>query len=368
MSKPRVFVSSTYFDLRHIRRGIEEFIELLGYDAVLFESGDIPFTHLDSLDHSCYREIEACHILVLIIGGRYGSQISGDKGLDPDIREKAVIEYNSITKKEYETAREKDIPIYIFLEKGVANEYRTYKENKGNKTIKYAHVDSVNIFKLLEDIYFQKRNNLTHEFENLEDITRWLRDQWAGLFGFLLARQSSESQLTSLQSQLSQLKETADVLKTYTESIMLGTAKPDSEKLIKEMEQKLTQQKINRVVSILPISHLKKYMIDPPSDEKIYQAVLESKNAKEFVSNFLFTDPIEQFKTNEMPQRISDDYSRLKHHLQTDTLESISDIPRFVRPEVIIPPSTMQREIDEQIEPDSNPMIKKKLSSAKPKK
>ena len=70
MAKPRVFVSSTYYDLRHVRQGIESFIEGLGFEAVLFESGDIPFSHEQPLDESCYQEISKCHILVLIIGGK----------------------------------------------------------------------------------------------------------------------------------------------------------------------------------------------------------------------------------------------------------------------------------------------------------
>jgi hypothetical protein len=45
MAKPRVFVSSTYYDLCHIRDRLELFVENFGYDAVLFESGDIPFRH-----------------------------------------------------------------------------------------------------------------------------------------------------------------------------------------------------------------------------------------------------------------------------------------------------------------------------------
>lgn len=336
MSKPRVFVSSTYFDLRHVRRGIEEFIESLGYDAVLFESGDIPFSHLDSLDQSCYREIEACHMLVLIIGGRYGSQVSREKEIDLVVKEKAFLEFNSITKKEYETARQRDIPIYIFLEKGVANEYRTYKENKNSELIKYAHVDSVNIFKLLDDIYFQKRNNLTHEFENIEDITAWLKNQWAGLFGFLLARQSSESQLKSLQSQLSQLKETSDVLKAYTESIMLGTAKPDSEKLIKEMEQKLLKHKIARILSIQPIRFLMERMVTIPPGEVIYQAVLDSDDVRAFISKFEFKNLPDFHKSGEVPQYMVEDYLKLKDHINNDTLEMITDRAPRTRSRIIV--------------------------------
>jgi hypothetical protein len=45
MAKPRVLVSSTYYDLRHIRNSLESFIEGIGYEAVLFESGDIAFHH-----------------------------------------------------------------------------------------------------------------------------------------------------------------------------------------------------------------------------------------------------------------------------------------------------------------------------------
>ena len=35
MARPRVFVSSTYYDLKHIRASLENFIESLGFDAVL---------------------------------------------------------------------------------------------------------------------------------------------------------------------------------------------------------------------------------------------------------------------------------------------------------------------------------------------
>ena len=76
MAKPRIFVSSTYYDLKHIRNSLEAFIDNLGYEAVLFESGDIPFHHDVPIDESCYVEIQTCHMLVLIIGGRYGSPSS----------------------------------------------------------------------------------------------------------------------------------------------------------------------------------------------------------------------------------------------------------------------------------------------------
>lgn len=79
MAKTKVFVSSTYYDLKHIRNSLEEFISNFGYETVLFEDGDIAFRHDRPLDESCYSEISNCHIFVLIIGGRYGSATSAEE-------------------------------------------------------------------------------------------------------------------------------------------------------------------------------------------------------------------------------------------------------------------------------------------------
>jgi Domain of unknown function (DUF4062) len=319
MSKPRIFVSSTYYDLKHIRRSIESFIDSLGYEAVLFESGDIPFSHLNALDQSCYREIESCHMLVLIIGGRYGSAISDSEALNDDEVEKAYQEYNSITKREYETAREKDIPIYIFVEKPVAAEYRTYKENQKNKTIKYAHVDSVNIFKLIDEIYLQRRNNLTREFENVEDITSWLRDQWAGMFAMYIAKRSTDAQLKNLSDQVSQLKDTSDVLKKYTESIMLGAKKQDSAKLIEEMERKLQEHKMARALGLQPIRYLSMHMTPKPDPARIYSAITESATIDEFMSNFEFDETIKRRAPDGPRPAWVQDYERLKRMIERDS-------------------------------------------------
>ena len=43
MAKPRVFVSSTYYDLKHLRSSLENFVESLGFEPVLSEKGDIAY-------------------------------------------------------------------------------------------------------------------------------------------------------------------------------------------------------------------------------------------------------------------------------------------------------------------------------------
>ena len=39
MARPRVFVSSPYYDLKHIRSSLDSFIDRLGYEPVLSEKG-----------------------------------------------------------------------------------------------------------------------------------------------------------------------------------------------------------------------------------------------------------------------------------------------------------------------------------------
>jgi len=50
MPHPRVFVSSTFYDLKYIRAAIEGFISSLGFEPVLFEKGHIPFPQDATLD------------------------------------------------------------------------------------------------------------------------------------------------------------------------------------------------------------------------------------------------------------------------------------------------------------------------------
>lgn len=43
MAKPRVFVSSTYYDLKYARERLERFIEAYNMEPVLFESDEVYF-------------------------------------------------------------------------------------------------------------------------------------------------------------------------------------------------------------------------------------------------------------------------------------------------------------------------------------
>jgi len=123
MARPRIFISSTYYDLKHLRSSLENFIESLGYEPVLSEKGDIAYTPDVALDESCYREVRNTDVFVLIVGGRYGAEKSETRTSLP----KSFFErYDSITKEEYRNAVEKDIPIYVLIERSVYSEFETY--------------------------------------------------------------------------------------------------------------------------------------------------------------------------------------------------------------------------------------------------
>lgn len=174
MARPRIFISSTHYDLKHIRASLFSFIEDLGYEPVLSEKGAIAYTPDRPLDESCYREAAAADIFVLIVGGRYGSEISTES---KSSNKSFYTRYESITKHEFRAAIDEGIPTYILIEKGVYSDYETYLNNKENETIRYVHVDSINICKLVEEIVAQPRNNPIHQFERFEEVHTWLRDQ-----------------------------------------------------------------------------------------------------------------------------------------------------------------------------------------------
>ena len=171
MAKPRVFISSTFYDLRQIRVELDKFIESLGYEPIRNEEGDIPYGKDEALQEYCYKEILNVDILLSIIGSRYGSA--------GNIKEKEQ-EY-SVSQLELKTALKEGKHVFIFIDKNVYTEYETYLLNKGNE-VKYKYVDNPNIYKFIEEIRSLPNNNNIKSFETADDITRYLREQLAGLF------------------------------------------------------------------------------------------------------------------------------------------------------------------------------------------
>ncbi len=185
MAKPRVFVSSTFYDLRQVREDLDRFITELGYEAVLHEEGDIAYGKDSPPEGYVHREIEMCDILVCVIGGRYGTESQEQPGA-------------SITQLELKTALENQVQVFIFIEQSVHSEYRTYSINKDTAGIKYQFVDDPRIYNFIESIYSLPRNNPITSFQTAYDIVEFLRSQWAGLFQRFLQDQKRLQEINAL--------------------------------------------------------------------------------------------------------------------------------------------------------------------------
>ena len=206
MAKPRVFKSSTFYDLRQIRVELDKFIEGLGYEPVRNEEGDIPYGKDEALQAYCYKEIANIDVLVSIIGSRYGSA-----GI---IKEKEQ-EY-SVSQLELKTALKEDKQVFVFIDKNVFTEYETYILNKNNENVIYKYVDNVNIYKFIEEIKALPHNNNIKGFETVEDITSYLREQFAGLFKqFMLDNKRVKETLIirDIENTAKTLRELVDYLK-----------------------------------------------------------------------------------------------------------------------------------------------------------
>lgn len=119
MAAPITFVSSTFYDLRHAREGLRRFIENLGYTAVLSEAGQVYFDPTITAAEACLQEVLNADIFVLIIGGRYGTEL-------PDSTQ-------SVTNAEYQTAVKEHIPIFGMVEADTLSDYQMYQANRATR-------------------------------------------------------------------------------------------------------------------------------------------------------------------------------------------------------------------------------------------
>lgn len=201
MAKPRVFISSTYYDLRHVRDDLERFVRDLGYEPVRHESGGVPYEREKRLEESAYREVEISDIIVAVVGSRFGTESGAAPG-------------SSISQEELRRALQAGVQVFVFVEQNVLAEFETYRVNKG-KDVTYKHVDDKRIYEFLESIYALPQNNPVTPFRSAGEISSFLREQWAGLFQRFLQRQKRQGELDAirnLETLGNTLKEAVDYL------------------------------------------------------------------------------------------------------------------------------------------------------------
>lgn len=195
MSVPKVFISSTYYDLKQYRINIENFIKSLGYEPVMHERAAIAYSQNQPLEKDCYTELTFCEIVVCIIGNHFGSQSS-----ESDL---------SVTMEELKTALKEKKKIYVFISKDVFYENKTYKLNKDNENFKSAYTDNIKIHEYIAELTENVNDHYIAPFETTDEIISILRAQFAGLFQGLLSREAAMTEASTVYD----LQQTADSIR-----------------------------------------------------------------------------------------------------------------------------------------------------------
>lgn len=177
--KPRIFVSSTFYDLKYIREDLSNFIKAHDFDPIMFEEGDIGYIPGQPLDMSCYETMRSADMVLLIIGGNYGSPATGE--VKDEFKE-----YISITRNEFKSAVNAGVPLYVFIDDKVYVEYGVYEENyeeieKGRVQIHFKNAKDVNVFRFIREIKNVGNISIT-EFNKIVQIKDFLSKQWSDMF------------------------------------------------------------------------------------------------------------------------------------------------------------------------------------------
>lgn len=232
MGSPRVFVSSTCYDLSEERDSLVDFCQNYGFDVALSERGDV-FFHPDLHSHeSCISEISNCHLFILIIGGRFGGRYVAEKN-------------KSITNAEYSAAKEMNIPVFTFIKQDVLSDHNVWQTNKAKPFVKDIHYPSIDkqehateIFEFIDSVRLAKKGNSYFPFLFAKDIQAALRKQWAGMFLENLQKRTMEKQFSITNDSITKLTVASEKIEEIVKFIYKNVDNKDAEQNIQKIDLK----------------------------------------------------------------------------------------------------------------------------------
>ncbi len=172
MHQLKVFVSSTCYDLKQIRRDLQDFITTQGHQPVMSEFDSFPIDPSTDTIANCIRNVESADLFVLAIGSRYGYILENGK---------------SITNMEYIYAKKKGIPIFVYIDRTVTSSLGMYKDNPDAnfKSI----VDDTKVFDFVIDVRTVNQQ-WCYDFDHAQDIISNLKIRFSHLFSDSLSLRS----------------------------------------------------------------------------------------------------------------------------------------------------------------------------------
>lgn len=260
MATPRVFVSSTWYDLRYIRENLKYFIKTLGYEPVLSEEGGVFYDPSVHVQDTCLSEIPNCHLFILIIGGRFGAEFKDTT--------------RSVTNSEHAEAVKLKIPVFALVEQAVYNDFHLYQANKRNasvdaKKIAYPSANDTRIFDFIDGVRSSTVNNALVPFRDFADIESYLRQQWAGMMFSFLLRQNEAFRVADTLSMLTSISERVEMLsRQILESVGTKTAK-----LTAELYDKVLQHACARDMAYMGARPSPKAVLSNDSFEVCFKAL-----------------------------------------------------------------------------------------------
>jgi hypothetical protein len=155
---PKVFLSSTIYDLRDLRDAFESALRKEGYTVMASEYGSIPVYSSKHSYEVCLEAARTCDCLIAVIDGRFG-------GTMPDGK-------TSITQAEIEAALGKRKQVYVFVRQGVwdAKEIYSAHAKAGHPFVASKIVDDERVFHVIDEIRKRPTGNWIFQFNRLNDL------------------------------------------------------------------------------------------------------------------------------------------------------------------------------------------------------
>jgi len=227
MASPKIFLSSTCYDLSLLRGQLRNFIGALGYEPVMSDYADVLYDPRTHTHTSCLKEIPNCDGVVLVIGSRFGGRGIPEAISEIDFEALATAGFDlssikkkenlSVTQLEILKSIELGIPVYAFVDEKVLHDHHLYETNKNSGVIDKIKFPSIEkpetarfIFEFINFLRLRVRGNSVFGFSKHDDIEITLKRQWAALFQRLLTEQrqrvSEERRIDHMAEQFESLK------------------------------------------------------------------------------------------------------------------------------------------------------------------
>lgn len=205
-----ISVLSTGYDLKEYREEIIELLKKKGFDVSAYEEPDFPVDTTVAPHDNCLTALERADIAIAIINKRSGETYCGGQSNE---------EGYTITEKEFNTAIERGIPVYVFVHKDAHKDYETYRkkyekfcnENKdrGTKenttslrdqfdaTFECRYVDSCKTLHFIDDIQQKCKDNWMSFFDDMSEFKDAVEGKLRG-FSRQIIQQLAEKQKSNL--------------------------------------------------------------------------------------------------------------------------------------------------------------------------